>query len=124
MAEFFSRKKRQDPPVDYYGIFYGDGYAFFGRTIEDWKNAPKENVQIILLYLSKVDIETGFPLRESFCGLDYYSFDGEVFTASNDTRTLSSDCILYGRWMATEDWIRLTEKAMEDYSEYIFDGGE
>ena len=118
----FRRDIHKDPSVIYYGIFYGDGSAFFGRTVEDWKTAPKENVQLILMYLAKTDIETDLPLRESLCSWDYYSFDGKKFMASNDTRVLHSDAIIYGRWMDTAEWIKLTEKAMGDYPEYIFDG--
>ena len=100
-----------------FGIFYGDGRSFFGVTLEEWKQAPKENVQLILLYYSGLDSD-GNNYRHSICSWDYYAFDGKTFTAGNDTRKLCSDHILYGRWMKTEDWIKVVEHALETYTKF------
>lgn len=97
-----------------FGIFYGDGSSFLGRSVDDWKTAPKENVQLILLYYNEYD-ELGNNLRHSVCSWDYYAFDGKTFMASNDTRNLCSDFILYGRWMDTDKWKRIVECALEEY---------
>lgn len=94
-----------------FGVFYGDGDSFFGSTLDEWRRAPKENVQLILLYYKEID-ECGGNYRHSICSWDYYAFDGVCFTASNDTRVLCSDYILYGKWMDTERWRNVVENAM------------
>ena len=99
------------PLVLGFGVFYGDGSSFFGQTVEDWKNAPKEDVQTILLYYDKM-AAPGVHFRYAINGWDYYSFDGECYMASNDTRNLSSKHLLYGRWMETEAWKNIATKAM------------
>ena len=98
-----------------FGIFYGDGSSFFGITIEDWRLAHKENVQLLLLYLDKFN-QTNQPYREAICSWDYYAFDGKEFTAANDTRVLCSKDILYGWWMDKEEWRRIVTYAMETYT--------
>ncbi len=98
-------------------IIYGDGAHYFGGTLEDWKNAPKENVQLILLYYEELD-EEGNNYRHSICSWDYYAFDGKTFTAGNDTRVLCSDSILYGKWMKTEEWIKVVEYALDTYTKF------
>ena len=98
-------------------LVYGDGDVFFGSSLEDWKNAPKENVQLILLYYEELD-ELGNNYRHSICSWDYYAFDGKTFTAGNDTRKLCSDYILYGKWMETEEWKRVVKNAMDSYTKF------
>lgn len=107
-------KESWRPDVIGFGIFYKDWSTFFGRTEEDWKKAPKENVELILLYLEELD-EIGNPLQESVCGWDYYGFDGNTFTAADDTRALSSEEIVYGRWMDTEEWVKLVHWALIEF---------
>ena len=121
-AEKFSHSVEKDisraervveaPPVIGFGVFYGDGSSYFGRTEEDWKKAPKEDVQVILLYYDKYDVE-GNHYRHSVCGWDYYTFDGYTYMASNDTRNLCSDYILYGKWMDTDKWKQIAKNALE-----------
>ena len=100
-----------------FGIFYGDGSNFFGDSLRDWETAPKENVQLILLYLEDLD-EQGNNYRHSICSWDYYAFDGKTFTAGNDTRKLCSDYILYGKWLETSKWVEIVEQAMETYPKF------
>lgn len=107
-------KDEQRPNVIGFGIFYSDWSTFFGKTEEDWKRAPKENVELILLYLDELD-EIGNPLQESICGWDYYGFDGSTFMAADDTRALSSEDIVYGRWMNTEEWVKLVHWALTEF---------
>ena len=95
-------------------IFYDDRTVFSGRSVEDWDKAPKEGVQLVLLYHEQRD-DLGNPYRTSVCSWDYYAFDGKVFSAGNDTRVLSGD-IKYGRWMITEEWLSLSRDSMEDIS--------
>jgi len=102
---------KESPNVLGFGVFYGDGSSFFGQTLEDWQNAPKESVQLILLYYDEDD-GLGNHTRCSISGWDYYAFDGEMFTASNDTRNLCSDYILYGRWMDTDKWKQVVQSAL------------
>lgn len=100
------------PEVLGFGVFYGDGSSYFGRTEEDWMRAPKEDVQIVLLYYDKYDVK-GNHYRHTICGWDYYAFDGAKYEASNDTRNLSTRNILYGRWMDTEKWREVVNKALD-----------
>ena len=95
-------------------VFYGDGSNYFGKTLDDWKKAPKENVQLVLLY-DKDEYEEGKNYRHTICGVDYYAFDGKSFTAGNDTRKLCSDYILYGKWMDIVEWKKITKEALNNY---------
>lgn len=110
--EKFNRSIDDEPRVLGFGIFYGDGSSFFGQTLEDWQRSPKENVQLILLYYDEDD-GLGNHTRCSICGWDYYAFDGDTFMASNDTRNLCSDYILYGRWMDTDKWKQIMQSALK-----------
>ena len=92
-------------------IFYGDKTFFKGTTIQCWNKAPKENVQLVLLY-HNVNDSIDNPLRTSICGWDYYSFDGAAYQASNDTRLLSGD-IKYGRWVETDYWHHIVQQALD-----------
>jgi len=99
------------PDVVGFGIFYGNGSSYFGKTEEEWKKARITDVQVILLYYDKYD-ELGNHYQHSVCGWDYYTFDGVIYEASNDTRNLSSNNILYGKWMQTEIWKNIADKAV------------
>lgn len=118
--DYKERSIHSEPRVKGFGIFYGDFSVYWGVNLDDWKEAPKENVQVILLYLDKNDID-GTLYRESICGVDYYAFDGETFTASNDTRTLCSDYILYGKWTDWDNWKAVNDNAILNHK--IFGGG-
>ena len=114
LSDSLFRLNAHEKDVVGYGVFYGNGESFFGSTLEEWKRAPKENVQLIVLYYKETD-EEGNNYRHSICSWDYYAFDGENFIASDDTRNLGCDDILYGKWMKTADWRRVVEDALEKH---------
>ena len=117
LSDSLFRLNAHEKDVVGYGVFYGNGESFFGSTLEEWRRAPKENVQLIVLSYKETD-EEGNNYRHSICSWDYYAFDGKTFTAGNDTRELCSDYILYGRWMKTEDWKKVVEHALETYTKF------
>ncbi len=96
-------------------IAYGCGTTFSGITEEEWKAAPKENVQLLLLYLDELT-EMEVPYRMAASGWDYYSFDGACFYGSNDTRDICGD-IKYGWWTETDAWKALVHKTLREKKE-------
>jgi len=96
-------------------LIYGRGETFSGRTKEDWDRAPKEDVQLLLLYLDKLT-HMGVPYRVATSGWDYYTYDGSNYRCSNDTRVLSGD-IKYGWWTSDEEWKRLAHWALKEMKE-------
>lgn len=93
-------------------LIYGQKDVFSGRTKEDWDRAPKENVQLLLLYLDEAT-HMGVPYRIAVKAYDYYAFDGERYTASHDTRLISGD-IKYGWWMPVEEWKNLMHWSLRE----------
>ena len=99
-------------------IFYTDGfiYEFKGnlKELKDaWDQALNTGVQLIVVYIDDIDA-TGNYLRQFIQGYDYYSFDGEYFYGSNDSRG-TPGTILYGEWTTDEEFEQIRQDALDTH---------
>lgn len=53
-------------PIVAFRIWYADGSTYYGTTKTKWRNAPKENVQVVTVY-------HGPPYKTLIAGQDIYS---------------------------------------------------
>ena len=88
-------------------IFYGDHSIYesgIGDKIQlkaDWDDAPKENVQVVVLY-ENMTINNNHT-KVLYSGFDYYTFNGEKFVFTNEN---PEETILYGKWAIDYDTFR------------------
>lgn len=86
-------------------IYYGDGTVFSDQDGDPWA-APRQNVQVIV----QVDARTGW---RWISGKDYFFFDVERggWRETDEWRdpliSTRHPVILFGRWMADEEWAAL-----------------
>ena len=100
-------------------IFYGDHKIACCRgslkeIYTQWNKAYNDNVQIVMIYYNKTDAQ-GRPLRHNFQGSDFYSFDGQVFNSSNDSRELNGS-IKNGKWVSDDQFTKVRDIALTEYS--------
>lgn len=99
-------------------IFYAQNKIVVGKGSpaelkEAWDNAPNDYVQLVMLYYNETDRDNR-PMRYNFQGSDFYAFDGESFSGSNDSRELSGS-IKNGKWISDEAFESIRDKALDDY---------
>ena len=84
-------------------IYYGDKTEVEGTTLEEWKNAPKYNVQIILTKDKNGKIE-------KWNSQEIYSLDDVM-----STRITNRDSeVKKGEWLSDEIFHPLYDKSKED----------
>ena len=95
-------------------IFYGD-YSVYSSSgekrnlLSDWMNAPKHNIQIVVLYENTK--MSGRHTRMGYSGFDYYIFNGRRFIFSND---LHDGIVLFGKWAQDyETFMDIYHKALD-----------
>jgi len=92
-----------------FSLYYGDGSVFSIDNVtkglyDIWKNAPSDNVQVLVL---SENVVRGKNTHVAFTGFDYYIFDGDNFYGCNDSRKykehtkndLKGDMIKYGLYV-------------------------
>jgi len=83
-----------------YKIYYGDGsvYTASDLSLETWKNAPHDNVVLVMIH-ENTENGTGGNTRVSLTGGDYYFYNGDGFSFGHakDTRVCQGH-IIYGWW--------------------------
>lgn len=91
----------------YYGKSGGAVFSAVGTMQElyqAWQIAPNYNVGLIALYYNQRD-DNNWITVETIEGKDMYSFDGQLFYASDDSRKIKGR-ILYGRWFSQEEMLK------------------
>ncbi len=103
------------PIVDVAGwkIYYTDGTIVSSKDV-DWHNAPKHEVQIVMLYLNKLD-SSGRHCRHRMCGFDFYFKDEEGFGYSFDDSSFVRGEVVYGKWTTYENYNKLFNIAIKDF---------
>lgn len=117
------RSKMKDVKIAGYKIYYGDGSVYAARgpyshLFKEWKKAPYENIQIIMLYENKYFGADKKHYRMSMSGFDYYLFDGREFMACNDTRkfpAIPKKSLKYGWYVDRKNLNEINKKAMRDF---------
>ena len=108
-----------NPPEGVYPIgfklYYTDETVYTGidNLVEAWEAAPNTGIQVLVIYESYTSA-TGYHTRHMMHGLDYYSYDGDTFYASNDSRA-TPGTILYGEWTTDEQFEELRQRAFNNY---------
>jgi len=96
-------------------IYYGNKGTFDSNDGTHF-DAPKENVQVVLIFFEKND-GMGRPTRQMMSGADFYFWDGREWRQSFDDPSVVSGIVFYGKWMRTEEEFEVIRmKAVEDYN--------
>lgn len=92
-------------------IFYDDGTTFSSRQ-GTFAEAPDTNVLTIVGYQMLDEPKTNITIY----GRNYYSFDGERFYKTDDTREIPAGLpIKYGKWADNEpDYLTLIQNNMTE----------
>ena len=94
-------------------IWYSD--STFDSTQGAWKEAPKDDVQVVIIYFEKNDA-LGRPTRLYSSGCDYYALDDEGnFTSHFDDIEKVKGHVLYGKFMNFEELLKKEKIAFNDY---------
>lgn len=97
-------------------IWYSDS-IYVGYSYEDWKNAPSDDVQVVMIYFKKQDA-LGRPTRLYSSGCDYYGLTFALnFYSHFDDITKVKGHILYGKYMNYDKLLELEQQAFNDYGE-------
>lgn len=89
----------------------------FDSTQGSWKEAPDNDVQIIVFYFDKKD-GLGRPTRRIMSGNDYYSLDeDENFYESFDDISKVKGHVKYGKWTNDDNIKKIIKESADDYGE-------
>lgn len=102
-------------------IYYGNNDIYTARgsysyLFDEWKKAPYENIQIIMLYEKGQFGDNKRHYRKILSGYDYYLFNGKYFMSCNDTRQfpkIPKNSLKYGWYMNIKEYEKIREKAMK-----------
>ena len=117
------KSKNPDTKIVGFKIYYGNDEIYTARgsyshLFDEWKKAPYENIQIIMLYENRRFGEDKKHYRMSLSGFDYYLFDGKDFMACNDTRRFTNipqNALKYGWYIDREKYSKIGRKAIKDF---------
>ena len=85
----------------------------------DWKDAPADDVQVVMIYFEKYDaLDRHTRLFSSGC--DYYALnENGVFTSAFDDVSLVEGHVLVGKFMQLDKLETIMEEALNDYGEWL-----
>lgn len=82
-----------------------------------WKEAPDEDVQVVVLYFDENDA-LGRPTRRYMRGQDYYAMDdSENLSESFDDITKVKGVVKYGKYTTEEKITKIEAESFNDYGE-------
>lgn len=114
---------KETPQLEYqkiigFKIWYSD--SVYTSNDGEWKNAPIDNVQVVMIYFEKKDALNRYTRLYS-SGCDYYALDTTkgLFTSHFDDINKVFGHVLYGKFMNWNKLIELEKVAFEDYGNWI-----
>lgn len=97
-------------------IWYSD--STFDSTQGEWKDAPLDDVQVVMIYFKGVD-SLGRHTRLYSSGCDHYALDviNGVFTSHFDDISKVSGDVKVGKFMSYDALIKKEKEAFDDFGE-------
>lgn len=95
-------------------IWYGDGTTFSSLQ-GTWKKAPDQDVQILMIYYDKKDLQNR-STRKVFSGDNFYFSDDVIFNSSFEDESKVIGIVKYGKWMDGKGFEKIRLTAMDDYT--------
>lgn len=101
------------PEILGFKVWYSD--STFDSTQGTWKDAPRDDIQVVVLYFTQLDA-LGQPTRRISKGVDYYALDDNGnYTEDFDNISKVKGHILYGKYMDWDKLMEIDKQAFDDY---------